>query len=137
MANITIEPDKLASALDDILEEYRQEAFDGIRKEVKASMKTLVKRTKSEAPKRELSGRAAGTYAKNITSKITYQSPTGYQETWYVKPPEYPLTHLLDKGHALRQGGRAKGSGWLTRASAEETKVFELAVRQVIERASR
>lgn len=137
MANITINPDQFAASLENVLEEYRREAVEGVRKETKAAMRSLVKRTKNDAPKRELSGRAAGTYAKHITSKILYQSPTGYAEMWHVKAPEYPLTHLLNNGHALHQGGRAEGTGFLTDAAADEAKAYELAVRQVIERASR
>lgn len=137
MANITINPDQFAASLESVLEEYRQEAFEGVRKETKLAMKRLVKRTKNDAPKRELPGRAAGTYAKHITSRVLHQSPTGYVEEWYVKAPEYPLTHLLNDGHALHQGGRAQGTRFLTNASADEVKAYELAIRQVIERASR
>lgn len=137
MAKTVINPDQFANALEGILEEYRLEALEGVRRETKSAMRRLVKRTKNDAPKRELKGRAAGTYAKNITSKVTLQSPTGYAETWYVKAPEYPLTHLLNNGHALHQGGRAEGTGFLSKASDDEAKAYELAVRQVIERAAR
>ena len=137
MDNVIIDPTKFASMFETVLKEHQKEVFEGVVRETKRSMKNLVKRTKNSAPARELKGRAAGTYAKHISSRIAYKSATGYVEEWYVKEPEYRLTHLLEKGHALHQGGRAKGSYFLSKASADEIKAYELALRQVIERASR
>lgn len=137
MSNRAIEPDLFALTLNNVLEEFHEEVLTGVSKETDQAMKRLVKRSKNDAPKRELKGRAAGTYAKHIASKVSYSSSTGYSKLWYVKAPEYPLTHLLNNGHALHQGGRVEGSYFLSRAAEDEAKAYELAVRQVIERASR
>lgn len=134
---VNILPEQLSDVLMGILEEYDEQIVEGSCKAVDKTMRRMVSRSKADAPKRELPGRPAGTYANHITSKVLSRSKTEYTKVWYVKAPEYPLTHLLNNGHALHQGGRWEGTGFLTKIAEDEKKSFEEAVRQVIADASR
>lgn len=136
MAAKSILPEQLTGALTGILEGYNERIAEGSRKAVDKTMRSMVARSKADAPKRAMRGRPAGTYAKHISSKTLVRTRTAYSKVWYVKAPEYPLTHLLNNGHALHQGGRWEGTQFLTRIAEDERKSFERAVRQVIADAS-
>lgn len=58
-----------------------------------------VKRLKMTSPKRK--GKGGGDYAKGWRAKKVGNTWTVHNAT------DYQLTHLLEKGHALRQGGRS------------------------------
>lgn len=63
----------------------------------------LVKALKADSP------RKSGDYAKDWTSKVTTNNFSYYIRTVHNKK-HYRLTHLLEKGHALKRGGRTIGS---------------------------
>lgn len=103
-----------------------------ITKELKIAsdevMKNLVKNTKKDA------NRQTGSFAKAITSKRTQESSRSRINTWYVKTPEYRKAHLLEKGHAKRNGGRTKAYGFIRKneeiAEQEYVKKIEEIVKK-------
>ncbi len=74
-------------------------------------MDQLVKDTKSTAPKRR------GKYKRSISSKKTWENSLGIEYVWYVKGSEYRLSHLLENGHATRNGGRTKAFRFIKNAT--------------------
>ena len=108
MANID-----LADAIERELTIYAQEVTEIIKKEAKSHMSQLVKETKKTAPV----GNRQKHYKDNIDSKKTSENDRGASYIWYVKGSDYRLSHLLENGHALRDGGRTEGTHFIQKAS--------------------
>lgn len=117
-----IKSDDFSKALNDVLVNYTADVRKIVKSNVDKSMTKLVKASKDKANER------TGKFKKHIASKVTSQSATAYSKTWYVSGGQYRLTHLLEKGHQLRQGGRTvgqtKGSFFLSRSISEVIPEF-------------
>ena len=111
MANVDI--GGLGEAIQRELTIYSKNVTDALKDEAKSHMKDLVKKTKETAPV----GKRQKHYRDNITSKKTSEDDRSVEYTWYVKGPNYRLSHLLEKGHALRDGGRVEGTHFIEKAS--------------------
>lgn len=115
------------SKLSEELTNYHKNVIDKvITEETKKSMRDLVQKTKATAPV----GKRTKHYRDSITSKVLQKNDLGYgisySELWYVKGPDYRLSHLLNNGHALRDGGRFEGTKFITKATDEiETSYLE------------
>lgn len=128
MSNPTIGIDELGEAVARELTLYGENVIEGIKKEAKSSMSSLVKRTKATAPV----GRRQKHYRDSITSKKTSEKDRSVSYTWYVKGSDYRLSHLLEKGHALRNGGRTEGTHFIQNASDPIIEDYLKAVEEVI-----
>ena len=131
--------DQLGAAIEQQLTIYSEEVNEKITAATEASMTKLVERTKATAP----TG-ARGSFRKNITSdsrqlRKAKRSAHGglhgrvIKSTWYVKPPDHRLTHLLVHGHATRNGGRTKANPFLQNALDQVLPEYEAKVKEVIE----
>ena len=101
MSNQKVSVDGLADAVMEGLEEYNKLATDKVKAAVKKAGMTVRKEISSTAPRR------SGKYADSWRTKTTAESSTSMQVTVY-SPSRYMLAHLLEHGHALRNGGRAR-----------------------------
>ena len=128
--NIQIE--QLSNAITDELKVYSSSVTAGMKKINDECMKEFVSDTKRDAPKSNLKRR--GTFSKNITSKTTLETPNKKVNVWYVKDPEYRLTHLIKNGHAKRNGGRTKAQDFITPNYNKLEEKFEEGIKEVISR---
>jgi hypothetical protein len=112
MSNQLVNIDQLNDAIINSLEDYNKDVVEGVKKVTKKAMNELLKDTKNTAPV----GHRAKHYKDNITSKTLEESDFGLSKLWYVRGSDYRLTHLLNNGHALRNGGRYPGTNFLGKA---------------------
>ena len=95
MAN-KISIDDLAKTIESEVRNWTKDVVDDIDDIKKDITKNGVKQLRESSPKR------TGDYAKNWTS----QKLKNGDQVIYQKAPTYRLTHLLENGHAKRNGGR-------------------------------
>jgi hypothetical protein len=109
---MAIQIDDLNTAIRDALDEYNESIVSGLKKTTKKAMKDLVDTTKATAPV----GDRSQHYRDNIAQKTVNESQFGITKLWYVKGSDYRLSHLLNNGHALRDGGRYPGTNFIGNA---------------------
>lgn len=122
----TIQVKDLDADLSETLDIYHQGILDGINFYSEKAVKDLAKKTKATAPEG-----ARGSFKKNITGGIVKETRRGNTYAWYVKAPDYRLTHLLVHGHATRDGGRTKGNPFLANALKEVLEQWQKSVESV------
>lgn len=126
----------LNEQMEQVLTVYTEELNEKLRGLTTDSMKKLVKETKATAPR----GRRKGQYKKSITADYTgtRTSARGLKgqnvhAIWYVRAPDYRLTHLLINGHATRDGGRTKANPFLHNALNKVLPEYEQKVEEAIQ----
>ena len=95
----TVSIDGLADAVMEELTEYNKLAEETMKKAVTKAGQTVRKEIQAGAPER------SGKYAKSWRTKKTRESSRVLEVTVY-SPSRYMLAHLLEHGHAKRNGGR-------------------------------
>ena len=111
MAGKNVSIDGLADAVMQELEEYNKLSAETVKKAVDKAGKTVRDQIKGSAPVR------TGKYARSWTSRKTKESATALQVTVY-SPSRYMLAHLLEHGHAKRNGGRVRAIPHIAPAEA-------------------
>ncbi len=96
-----ISPDELAEKVMEGLKEYADLCAD----ELKEAINEAAKDAKAEL--KETSPKDTGKYSGNWSVKKISETANTVDVAVY-SPKHYRLTHLLEHGHALRQGGRAR-----------------------------
>lgn len=117
MANNSIRPEQLASAVMEGLKEYADLAADDMKKAVKKAGTSVRKEIQQNAPA------DTGAYAKSWAVKKEKETSDSIQLIVHSKN-RYQLAHLLEHGHAKRGGGRVAGKAHI--APAEENAVRQL-----------
>lgn len=103
----TISIDDLANAVLEELKEYRDVTEDDLEKIARAVAREGAKKLKTNSPRGKGNGGPKGHYADGWSVK--YIRGMNGKFTFVVHNKNKPgLTHLLEKGHQLRQGGRAR-----------------------------
>lgn len=122
----TVQIRDLADAIMDTLEEYSELATKDLKQAVRDAGETVRKEIRTNAPK------DTGDYAKSWAAKKTKESSNSIMVTVYSRK-RYYLAHLLEFGHAKRNGGRVAGKSLI--APAEEKGILQL--EEEIERSLR
>ena len=124
----TIPIDGLSATIAADLSLYNENVIKGLKTEAKKHMQQLVKDTKATAPV----GHRTKHYKDSITSKKYSESDRAISYVWYVKGSDYRLSHLLENGHALRNGGRARAFHFIANAKAPILESYIKKVEEVI-----
>lgn len=125
---------KIADLADEIantLSHYTVNVAEGVKVAVDETMKELVADTKKDAPER------SGRYKKAIASKVRFEDNYEKRVTWYVKKPYHALSHLLEKGHAKRGGGRVKAYPHIEKNREKAEAAFTERTKEVIRNAGK
>ena len=121
----SIKPEDLGKAIKQRLTLYHEDVLNRINSLGELSIKKIVKETKATAPKKTES------FRRNITSGVK-RGKRGHTYVWYVKDPDYRLTHLLVHGHATRNGGRTKANPFLQNALDKVLPEYEKGVEEAL-----
>lgn len=115
---MTIKPEDFAKELESMMSDYSEEILEVVE-DVTQKVGTMVM---DEIKEHITFDEPTGEYVKSFSLKKE-KSRTNRGRIWHVLKPHYRLTHLLEKGHALKSGGR-------TRAFPHIKYGEELAVRR-------
>lgn len=125
---------EMGAAMENVLEIYSQDVQDAIVDVTETWMKTLVHETKRTAPR----GPRNGQFRKNISAdyrelrRVKSMRGRTIRATWYVKAPDYRLTHLLVHGHATKDGGRTRPNPFLQNALDFVLPGYEYELEEVL-----
>ena len=122
--------DNLSAEIEKILDEELEKSRDAIEKAAEKVAQQTVDRLKQTSPKR--TGKKGGKYARAWRKKAT--TLTRGKVSYTVHNTRGQLTHLLEKGHALRSGGRTRAFPHIKPAEEEAMKNFERELIDLIER---
>ena len=105
MAKINVS--NLAKEVMQELEIYKQNTVENVESAVIETAKETVEELKKKSPKG-----ITKDYSKSWNYKRNKKTKKAdrYSVIVYSKDPEYRLTHLLEYGHANRDGGRTEGN---------------------------
>ena len=129
MASISI--DSLAAEISSLMEEYA----DAINADMKAETREIAKETVSELKQASPEGEGSkkGHYKAGWTSKVVEESTNSLDIVIYNKKKP-GLTHLLEKGHAKRGGGRVEGIPHIGPAEQKAIREFERGLKERLSR---
>lgn len=105
MQNSLIGVDELANTIEKALEDYSQDVTDALKKEVRQVADETAQELKRISPRSKRKGKH---YANGWRAKTAFESQTDIRmEVYNASKPQ--LTHLLEDGHAKKNGGRVEG----------------------------
>lgn len=113
-----IEIGGLAEAVLDAMKEYATAVSEDIKKAASKSADGCVKELRSASPK------LTGDYRKGWKKEKTFENAASVRYTVH-NATDYQLTHLLEKGHAKRGGGRVAAIPHIEPAEQNAIDEFE------------
>lgn len=118
--------DRLSAEIKGILDEYADEVAGGVGEAVKKVTRAGAKALRAEAKQKFPNG--SGRYAKGWKSRIETGKRTKLGLIYNADLPGLP--HLLEHGHANRNGGRTPGRAHIQPVEDQIIKDFETEVRR-------
>lgn len=114
--------DEMAAAITKELSEWSREMAEEVKESCREVGEDTAKTLQAISPRR------FGAYARDWTSKETYEDRDNIRVTVYNKR-HYQLTHLLEFGHAKVNGGRVSGIPHISTAETEASEALEKKVK--------
>ncbi len=122
--------DKLDAAIDKILEEYG----DNLKNDVNSAVREVTRKGVTAVKQGARSSfKGTGEYAKGWTSKFETGRVSAQGTIYNEDVPGLP--HLLEHGHAMRNGGRVAGRVHIGNVEQDIVQKFERAVKEAIDSA--
>lgn len=118
MANLN----NLSNEIVNALKEYTDDVIKGVEVVKKEVAKNTVSTLKETSPKK------TGSYRKGWRTKDVNGTQVIFNKT------DYQLTHLLEFGHAKKNGGRVGAKPHIRPAEEKAIKEFESEVKKVIKK---
>ena len=115
----------LADAIRDTLKEYSDATADDVKAAVKEAGKTVKKEIELSAPQN------TGDYSKSWAVKNVKETSNTLEVVVHSKT-RYQLAHLLEFGHAKRDGGRVSGKVHIASAEAKGIEQFEKDIEKAL-----
>ena len=112
MSSEKVKIEGINAAISKIVDEYSDEVKKAGAEAADIASKQAVSVLKKTSPKR------TGKYRRSWTRKKIARGYIVHNKTYYR------LTHLLNNGHAKRNGGRVPGDNHITNAETETVKLF-------------
>lgn len=114
---LVIKPADLRGVVDDILNDYTDEVAEAVESSVEKTADEVVSMLKGGS-----FGFNDRKYSKGWTKKIVKHRL--YSEAIVYNKPHYRLTHLLEFGHAKRNGGRTRAFPHIAPVNDEVPDIF-------------
>ncbi len=131
----TTKPDNLSKEIMNYLENYVEDIEEGVQEASDELSKEAVKELKKISPRR------VGKTRKNPYWKgWSRKKDTKYKKRYVIKifnKTNYQLTHLLEFGHATKNGGRTKAIPHIKKVEEKYNKLYEKEIKNVITRRSK
>ena len=95
-------------------------------------LKDLIQENAPVRKRKKIKKRRKGKYKKSWKVKITSDRFSYYEATVYASGKEYRLTHLLEKPHASRNGGRVTARVHIKPARDQIEKEYLEGVKKIV-----
>ena len=130
----SIKPEDLQNALKEYLEDYIEDITEGVEEKTDTLTKEAVAELKQESPKGK--GTREKPYHKGWTKQKGKENKGKYTVKIHNRT-NYQLTHLLEFGHATRNGGRTRAIPHIRPLEEKYKKLYEKEITTVIKRRSK
>lgn len=124
----TVSIGEMADAIMEDLQEYADAASIDVKAAVRKSANTVKRQIGEKAPVGK-----TGRYAKSWRVKTTEENSQKLVQTVH-SPKRYMLAHLLEKGHAKRNGGRTRAIPHIAPAEQAGVEQLETLIRRALEK---
>lgn len=131
MAKTLLKIEDLDVAIVDMLTDYKEQVSNKVYRAGDRAIKEIERKTIDTAPIGTRKN-ASSHFRESIASKSERDRLGNSKHTWYVKAPNYRLTHLIVKGHATRNGGRTRANPFLANAVSSVLPKYEQDVEKAV-----